>query len=370
MSDVSKEEWMGCGCCAAVCVEPSVEVKVKDITMSPCGFRITQILNLSPYFARRVYTLGFNRPTTEFLGGSIKNTSRVDESLNKISFIGQHCDKTSTYSGSSTDESFRKRKTRCGEEGDDGEKPWVEWNEYEFVVSVSYGGVVDYNNTGNISGVTSATFVQTNCDSFDSGSCTPSCTTTSGNYNGPVSNIDQNISSFETLTDVGDFDGVSSVTYTSGPYLSESVNYSNAITVADFEAEIENAFDAVDEVAGGNIVFEPFRKEYTMINFNGMDYPTMLGLRRTSARIKIPVNHGGSYFAVKYSFTDYDENDVATESGESLVEWSGPGDQNDAEDASWFVDIDIETGGLLAPARKEIHLVSYRCYHGGAWQGF
>ncbi len=81
-------------------------------------------------------------------------------------------------------------------------------------------------------------------------------------------------------------------------------------------------------------------------------------------RFQIPTGHRGTYFTITYdigSFPETGDPEILIE--DEVIDWSGPGDQEDPDGESWFtswVDIPIPT----EPGRNRVVNIRYACRHG------
>ena len=83
-------------------------------------------------------------------------------------------------------------------------------------------------------------------------------------------------------------------------------------------------------------------------------------------RFVIPVEHIGSKYTFTYDVAEFPEDediDPSFVSQDNVVEWTGPGDQEDPDGDSWLTDW-IEIDPPEVPGDRRVVNIRYTCYTG------
>jgi hypothetical protein len=83
-------------------------------------------------------------------------------------------------------------------------------------------------------------------------------------------------------------------------------------------------------------------------------------------RFQIPITHLGTYFKITYDIAEFPTDPLTPDSfvsEDNVIEWTGPGDPEDAEAASWLTDW-IELAPPDEPGERRVVNIRYTCYQG------
>jgi len=153
------------------------------------------------------------------------------------------------------------------------------------------------------------------------------------------------------------------------------ITLSDPITKAELRTEAEDEMTADDWGGSGNATYTD---GWPSIGDVGewpdcpatnaeVDAPAAsITLTKSRFRFQIPSSHEGSYYKITYDiaeFPDDPELDDSFVSEDLTVEWTGPGDQADQEDASWFTPW-VEIDPPEVPGQRRVVNIRYICYHG------
>ena len=89
--------------------------------------------------------------------------------------------------------------------------------------------------------------------------------------------------------------------------------------------------------------------------------------QKTRFRFRIPNTHLGSKFTITYDVAEFPQDedvDPFSVSEDNVVEWTGPGDQEDPEGDSWLAGDWTELDPPEDPGERRIVNVRYTCYSG------
>lgn len=128
----------------------------------------------------------------------------------------------------------------------------------------------------------------------------------------------------------------------------------------------DDDFSATDLDRGLNYSSETtFLNFTTCVNISPAE-PRRLIRRLSNFRFRIPISHTGSYFKVTYDIAEFPhDNGIAPSyvSEDNVVEWIGPGNQEDAEGESWFTPF-AAIDPPVEPGERRVVNIRYTCYHG------
>jgi hypothetical protein len=144
--------------------------------------------------------------------------------------------------------------------------------------------------------------------------------------------------------------------------------YTTSITAPDWIAEASTILDDrlslsenwISGIGAGCSLAQTFPVDGTISPTPSM---TKIKIRY---RIRIPISHTGNYFKITYDVAEFPEDedvDPSFVSEDNVIEWTGPGDQGDSEDESWFTDW-IEMLPPTIPGQRRIVNIRYTCYQG------
>ncbi len=257
---MSKEEWMGCDCCVAVCAEPTVEVESSFLEIVRCGFHA------------------------------------LDENFNYVN-------------------------------------PPVFYSANIHVADIVESG------SGDVGAIVTTTTYTYAGNKLAGGATCPSTTVQTGV---PVGN---------TYTTTG-----------------VSNSYEGLVTWVRLLARMDEIFDAEASVGVGDSYsgYVQTGSSYLGVNYPGV--PLKLSRSDVKFRLSVPLNHEGTYYAMRYEYecVPDDVSVPAYRFGADEVEWTGVVDVAD-EDSYRTAYVSVPK---VVDGKVYLKKLSYRCYHGGAWQIF
>lgn len=137
----------------------------------------------------------------------------------------------------------------------------------------------------------------------------------------------------------------------------------------DAQAQID-ATDDTDWIVGGSGSLRSHTSLFSaFLNpacYLGNPQTEVIRLTPYRFRFKIPSSHTGTFFKITYDIAEFPTDPLVDDSfvsEDNVVEWTGPGDPEDSEDATWLTDW-IEIDPPDVPGERRVVNIRFTCYQG------
>lgn len=143
-----------------------------------------------------------------------------------------------------------------------------------------------------------------------------------------------------------------------------------AETITDIEAAILLKFDAIGW--GDPYTYAASHsRTHTAVSslYPGEEIIQSITKTKLRFRFRIPSSHEGNYFKITYDIAEFPTDplvDPSFVSEDTVVEWTGPGDLEDPDAASWFTDW-IEIDPPETEGERRVVNPRFTCYHGAKY---
>ncbi len=350
-----------CGCCVAVCPVPVIDYEKKSLHVVACGWH--EIDENNDYmvpprkFSKVVrrydvdtFEQGIVRSTA--INGYRENISEYDYSANV--FLGQlTCPFVSSSVGAATI-------TRQGSSTIENKRYWQNCNDryawQDATIAISEGGTWSIDTLNGDAGTVVGNFSYTG----------PSEPVT---FNCPSETVTEWDGSYSTITETRDWiPGFTTLNIHSSS-TTVTTTHEDLLTWGRVQDRLDTLFVDPSNVYTSGDGYAGYDKSIT--SYLGVDYPEIpSGMDRQDVRFRlsVPLDHSGSYFAVRYEYecVPDDVGIAAYRFGAAEVEWTGSVDANDENSykTAW---VDVPQ---VVDSKVYLKKLSYRYFHSQAWLKF